>query len=146
MGFENPPLDIVPSVIDMDEPAGQGDVTGGGLVNPNPEIGAEIVKFVFEISKKTFPIASTLILAVVESTAGTTTSSVPSFAVLASNTVGKVSPPSVDKDIFTGGRLVLFTDHVTVWVEFPGQFTFVFGCVTAKGPAVLVIVRVISAN
>ncbi len=41
----------------------------------------KIVKFVFDISKKTFPTASTFILAVAVPIPGSTTDSDPSFAV-----------------------------------------------------------------
>ena len=80
---------------------------------------AVIVKFVFEISKNIFPTASTFILAVVVGVFGMVSASVPSFAVLAARTVGKVCPPSVDKDIFTlaqltGEAVVLATDQVIV--------------------------------
>ena len=51
---------------------------------------AVIVKLVLEISKKILPTASILILAVVVGVFGITKASVPSFGVLAANTVGKV--------------------------------------------------------
>ena len=90
IGLLNPPKVVVPNVIDIVGPAGQGDVAGGGLVNPNPNGGAEIWKFEFEISKKIFPTASILILAVVVILFGTTMLSVPSFGVLAAITIGNV--------------------------------------------------------
>ena len=81
--------------------------------------GPVMVKLVLEISKKTLPTASTLILAVVVAPAGMVTDSVPSLGVLANRTVGKVCPPSVDIEILTfaqltGGSVVLFTFQVTV--------------------------------
>ena len=85
--------------------------------NVKSEIGAAIVKLVLEISKKTLPTASTLILAVVEVPTGIINISLPSLGVLAIKTVGNVSPPLVDKETFTfaqltGAAVVLFTDHV----------------------------------
>jgi hypothetical protein len=82
------------------------------------------VKFVFETSKKMFPSASTLTRAVVVSAAGSVTSSVPSFAVLAASTSGYVRPPSEESEILTfavetGGRSVFAVFHVTVCCE-PG--------------------------
>src|SRR5437868_3791667 len=78
---------------------------------------AVIEKFVFDISKKILPTASTLILAVVVGVFGMVSTSVPSFGVLADSTVGNVCPPSVESDIFTfaqliGERFVLFTLQV----------------------------------
>lgn len=83
-----------------------------------------MVKLVFEISKKILPTASTFILAVVVGVFGITNASVPSFGVLAANTVGKVCPPSVLKEIFTlaqltGEAVVLATAQVMVCVEPP---------------------------
>jgi hypothetical protein len=110
-----------------------------------------MVKLVFEISKKILPTASTFIRAVVVAVLGMVSTSVPSFGVLDVNTVGKVWPPSVDKDIFTfaqlmGERLVLFTLHVMVCADPPVHDTAVFGAVTAKGPAVPFTVTTMSAN
>ena len=81
--------------------------------------GPVMVKLVLDMSKNTLPTASTLILAVVDAPTGMVTASDPSFAVLANKTAGKVCPPSVDNEILTfaqltGGRVVLFTSHVTV--------------------------------
>lgn len=110
-----------------------------------------IVKLLFEISKKIFPTASTFILAVVVGVFGITNVSVPSLGVLAINTVGKVWPPSVDKEIFTlaqltGAAVVLATLHVIAWDEFPAHETAVFGDVTANGPEVLETVTTMSVN
>jgi hypothetical protein len=85
---------------------------------------AVIVKFVLEISKKILLTASTFILAVVDGVFGITNVSVPSFGVLAINTVGNVCPPSVLNDIFTlaqltGEAVVLFTLHVMACDELP---------------------------
>ena len=96
-------------------------------VNPvaSPQATAPlIVKFVLEMSKNIFPTASILRRAVVVGTAGITSASVPSLAVLSERTIGKVSPPSVLRVIFTlaqliGARLVLFTLQVMVCVEPP---------------------------
>jgi hypothetical protein len=107
-----------------------------GVPQDDPDV---IVKFVLEISKKIFPTASTFIRAVVVGVFGITNASVPSFAVLADNTVGNVCPPSVDKEIFTlaqltGVAVVLATAQVIVCVEPPTYDTAVLGAVTAKGP------------
>ena len=86
-----------------------------GVPQLDPDV---MVKFVFEISKKIFPTASTLIRAVVLGVLGIVTTCDPSLGVLAINVV-KVFPPSVDNDIFTlaqltGAAVVLLTDQVTV--------------------------------
>ena len=112
---------------------------------------AVMVKLVLEISKKIFPTDSTFILAVVVGVFGMAKVSVPSFGVLAANTVGKVCPPSVDKDIFTlaqltGKAVVLATFHVTVCEEEPGHERFVLGCVIMNGPEVLLTVTTMSVN
>ena len=91
-----------------------------------------IVKSALEMSKKIFPTASTFILAVVVGTFGMVNNSDPSLGVLAISTVGKVCPPSVDRDIFTlaqltGAAVVLATDQVMVCEEDPIQETFVLG-------------------
>ena len=103
------------------------------------------------MSKKILPTASILILAVVVAPTGIVKFSVPSLGVLAARTVGKVVPPSVDKDIltlaqFTGAPVVFATSHVMVWVEPPAHETFVLGDVILNGPAVLVTVTLISWN
>ena len=91
-----------------------------GFVWTVAEIPLElIVKFVSEISKKIFPTASTLTRANVVETLGKTTDSLPSLAVLAASTVGKVVPPSVESDILTfatliGAPVVAATFHITV--------------------------------
>src|SRR5690349_24271590 len=100
-----------------------------------------MVKLAFEISKKIFPTASTFILAVVVGVFGIVSTSLPSFGVLAASTVGKVCPPSVDKDIFTfaqltGEAVVFATAHVIVCEEPPAHDTVVLGEVTEKGPEV----------
>jgi hypothetical protein len=78
-----------------------------------------MVKFVSEISKNTFPTASTFTRAVVVDTLGMSTASLPSLTVLAAKTVGKVVPPSVESDIFTfaalmGAPAVPATFHIIV--------------------------------
>src|SRR5215471_433859 len=110
-----------------------------------------IVKFEFEISKKTFRIASIFIRALVEGTFGTEITSLPSFAVLAANTIGKVFPPFVDSDIFTfaqftGEDAVFATFQVTVWAVLPVHVTAVLGEVTRNGPAEDVTLRTIESE
>ena len=112
---------------------------------------AVMVKLVLEISKKILPTASTFILAVVVGVFGITNASEPSFAVLATNTVGNVCPPSVLNEIFTlaqltGAAVVLATDQVIVCVELPAHDTAVLGDVTANGPEVLLTVTTISVK
>jgi hypothetical protein len=112
---------------------------------------AVMVKLVFEISKKILPTASIFILAVVEGVFGITNVSVPSFGVLAAKTVGKVCPPSVDKEIFTlaqltGAAVVLATAQVMVCEDPPTHETAVLGALTANGPEVALTVTVISVN
>src|ERR1051325_10583202 len=90
------------------------------------------------MSKNTLPMASTLMRACVVSEPGRVTTAEPLLGVLASSTVGNVTPRSVEREILTfaqltGAALVLATSHVTVWV--PNQATFVLGLVTRKGPA-----------
>ena len=102
---------------------------------------AVIVKLLLEISKKILPTASTFILAVVVGVLGIINVSVPSLGVLEANTVGKVCPPSVDKEIFTlaqltGEAVVLFTLQVMACDELPAHETAVLGDVTANGPEV----------
>lgn len=118
------------------------------LAQAEPEV---IVKLVLEISKKIFPTASTFILAVVDGVFGITKVSVPSFGVLAINTVGNVWPPSVLNEIFTlaqltGAAVVLFTLHVMACDELPAHETAVFGELTANGPDVLLTETTISVN
>ena len=113
--------------------------------------GVDIVKLVFEISKKIFPTASTFIRLVVPCTEGTVTTCEPSLGVADAKTVGNVFPPSVDNKMFTELQFtepafVPFTDHVTVAVLPAFQVTFVFGAVTWNGPAVLVTVTTTSVN
>jgi hypothetical protein len=99
-------------------------VAVGVLVGVGVGPPAVIVKLVSEMSKKIFPTASTLILAVEVVTLGMVTFSVPSLAVDARSTTGKVLPPSVDNDTLTfaaltGAAVVFATLHVTVCEEFP---------------------------
>ena len=110
-----------------------------------------IVKLAFEISKKMLPTASIFIRAVVVAVLGIVSTSEPSFGVLAANTVGKVCPPSVDKEILTlaqliGAAVVLATAQVIVCEAPPAHDTAVFGAVTEKGPAVPLTVTTISVN
>ena len=125
---------------EADKPAGAPQATAPPMV-----------KLVLEISKNILPTDSILILAVVVGVAGIVIASLPSFAVLATNTVGNVKPPSVDKEIFTlaqltGAAVVLATDQVMVCVELPAQVTLLLGEVTAKGPEVLLTVTTTSVN
>jgi hypothetical protein len=74
---------------------------------------------------------------------GIVTDSDPSLGVLAARIVGKVKPPSVDREIvtfavLTGAAVVPATLQVTSWVDVPTQVRAVFGCVTANGPAEVV--------
>lgn len=92
-----------------------------------------------------------MIRAVVVGVFGIVTVWLPSFAVLAKSTVGKVLPPSVEREILTFGLLngalaVLPAFHVTVWVELPAHETAVFGAVTLKAPPVLFTVTTMSSN
>ena len=109
------------------------------------------VKFVFEMSKKMLPTASTFILAVEVVPTGIVTACDPSLGVVAAKTIGNVCPPSVDIDILTlaqltGAAVVFATFHVTVCDEPPAHETFVLGDVTVKGPEVLLTVTIISSN
>jgi hypothetical protein len=118
-GTTYPPTEVVPRVTSAVVTALHAMVVAAGEVKSNPNVGIVIVKLVLEISKKIFPIDCTFILAVAEGVFGITTASVPSFGVLATRTVGKVKPPSVDNNIFTseqltGAPVVPFTDQVTV--------------------------------
>src|ERR1043166_1260487 len=113
-------------------------------------LAACIVKFTFDISKKIFPTASTFTLAVVVGEFGTVMFSDPSLGVLANNTVGKVFPPSVERDIFTlaqltGAFVVLATFHVTACVAPVFQVTAVLGTVTTNGPEELLVVTTMSS-
>ena len=119
IGVENPPVAVVAKLAATVAGDGQAAVAVAPAVKANPFAGIVIVKLVFEISKKILPIDSTLTLAVVEGVAGIVTASLPSLAVLATNTVGKVNPPSVESKILTlaqltGAAVVLFTSHVMV--------------------------------
>lgn len=104
-------------------------------------IGASvmILKFVFEISKKMFPTASTFIRAVVVSMSGIRTDSAPSLGVLAARMVGKVLPPSVEREILTfaaltGAAVVPLTFQVTLKLVSLWTLMLVLGAVTANGP------------
>src|SRR4030095_5540144 len=97
------------------------------------------MKLVSEMSKKMLPTASTLTRAVVDGRLGTVIVSVPSFAVLASRTVGKEFPQARERKILTlaqltGAAVVLATFHVTVCDEPVVHTMPVFGCVTLNGP------------
>ena len=128
------------------------DVVIAEVVKPValPQVAAApMVKFVLLISKKILPTASILILAVVVGVDGITRFSVPSFGVLAANTVGNVCPPSVLKEIFTlaqfiGVPVVPATAHVIVCVEPPAKDTDVFGAVTENGPVAAFTVTTMS--
>src|SRR4051794_16324272 len=100
---------------------------------------AVMVKLALPMSKKIFPIASTLIRAVVVAVLGMVIASVPSLAVLAARTIGNVCPPSVESEIFTlatliGTALLPPRLHVTVCTDPPLYDTAVLGEVTANGP------------
>ena len=121
---ENPPMMEVPRVKFAEFAVPHVTLAGVVALNEKSAVACVILKFALDISKKIFPIASTFILAVVVTTAGITTDSVPSLSVLSSNTVGKVRPPSVDIDIFTllvlnGEAFVLATFQVAVAEEPP---------------------------
>ena len=151
IGVEYPKNEIAPRVITDVEGPLQVTLFATGESKSKSGSVPEIVKLVFEISKKIFPTASTFILAVVEGVLGMVTVSEPSFAVLAINTIGKVNPPSVDRDIFTlaqltGAIVVLATSHVIVCVVVAGQETFVLGEVTWNGPEAALTVTTISVN
>ena len=150
-GTTYPPVEVVPKVTVADVGALHAMVVAAGVVKSKLAAGIARVKLVLEISKKIFPTDMILILAVVDGVLGIVTTSVPSFGVLATRTVGKVNPPSVDNRIFTlaqftGAAVVLATAHVTVCDEPPSHETFVFGIVTWKGPEVLVTVTAISVK
>ncbi len=92
-----------------------------GVGVPPPAV---IVKLTSETSKKIFPAPCTLIRAVVVGVLGMVTVSVPSLAVDAARTVGKVLPPSVESEIttlaaLTGAAVVFATFQVIVCEEFP---------------------------
>ena len=94
-------------------------------------------------------IASILRRAVVEGMFGIFKSSVPSFGVLALITVGKVKPPSTDKDIFTlatlkGATFVPALFQVIVWVELPTNDSPPFGLVTVKAVVPTTFTRKVS--
>ena len=117
-GTTYPPTDVVPKVTAALLAALQAMVVAAGELNKNVLGGTAIVKLVLEMSKNIFPTDSTLILARVVGVFGMVTNSVPSLAVLAANTVGKVRPPSTDNKILTlaqltGAAVVPLTDQVT---------------------------------
>src|SRR4051794_21211571 len=117
-------------------------VVTGGVVS------AAIAKSLLLTSKNTLPIASTLIRPRVVGVFGIVTESEPSFAVLASSTVGNVWPPSVDRLIFTFAVLMPFasvpaTFQVTVvgWAP-PTELGFE---VTRNGPVPAASVSTVSS-
>ena len=117
---------------------------------PQP-LPAVMVKLVLEISKKILSAASTFILAVVVAVLGIFSTSDPSLGVDAANTVEKVWPPSVDKEIFTlaqftGVAEVPATAHVMVCDELPAHDTAVLGADTANGPEAELTVTTMSLN
>ena len=119
-----------------------------GALQPVPAV---IVKFVFDMSKKILSAASTFILAVVVAVFGMVSTSDPSLGVVAANTVGKVCPPSVDKEIFTSAQLtgvavVLATAQVMFCDELPAHERAVLGDETAKGPDAELTVTTMSLN
>lgn len=80
------------------------------------------------------------------------TDSLPSFAVLASSSIGNESPPSVDSvmrtfAVDTGEAVVFATFQVTV-VAVPAaiETLVVFGAVTANGPAPFATVTTVVAS
>ena len=118
IGVTKPPV-LVVAILTAADVAPQPKVVGVDGTKLNSANGATTLKLVLEISKKILPTASILIRAVVLKPTGIVTACVPSFGVVASNTVGKVKPPSVEKEIFTlaqliGAALVLFTSQVIV--------------------------------
>jgi hypothetical protein len=144
MGVENPLLEIVPNVIAEEAGPGQLRITPEGLSKSKLGAGGTIVKSASEISKKIFPMASIFILAFVVRFAGTVRTSDPSFGVLAANTIGKVFPPSVDKDILTskvliGDDEVPATFHRTVCEVPVVQISPPLGEVTTKGPVPAIV-------
>ena len=75
----------------------------------------------------------------------------PSFGVLASNSVGNVMPPSVDKvmrtsAVPTGATLVLATSQITVVAAPAARVIAVFGAVITNGPASLSTVMAVEAS
>ena len=124
------------------------DVSPAGALQPLPAV---MVKLVLEISKKILPTASTFILAVVVAVLGMVSTSDPSLGADAANTVEKVWPPSVDKEIFTlaqltGMAVVLATDQVMVCDDPPVHDTAVLGADTANGPDAELTVITMSLN
>src|SRR6476620_7728964 len=96
-------------------------------------------KFTSEISKKIFPTASTFTRAMSVGVLGIVIVSDPSLGVLGFRTVGKVLPPSVEREIFTlaaltGAPAVPATSHRTVKLLFTCTLKLTFGEVTANGP------------
>src|SRR4051794_26486599 len=96
-------------------------------------------KLASEMSKKTLPTASILILALLFGRFGNARLSEPSFGVDAASTVGNVCPPSEDSEIFTfaaliGAPEVPATSQVMFWLLPAGYVTAVSGEVTRNGP------------
>src|SRR5688572_2221577 len=111
----------------------------GAIPLPAGQLSAGVtVELPSEISKKMFPTASTLMRAEeLERPLGIVTPADPLLGTLAASTVGKLIPPSVDREIFTlaaftGAPFVPLTFQVTVW--FPLNVPPPFGDVTVKGP------------
>ncbi len=126
----------VPLGVGVGVAGGVGEETGVGVGDATV---VERAKFESEISKKTFPTASTFMRAEAVVRLGRVTGSLPSFAVDAARTVGKVAPPSVESEILTfavltGAAEVLATSQATVMVD-PGKWLDPpFGEVILKGP------------
>ena len=106
IGLVCPPKYVAVNVAVIVAGVGHADTMGPGLLNEKPAGGVAMVKLLLEISKKIFPIDSIFTRAVVVRLFGMVTDSVPSFGVLAASTIGKVSPPSVDRLIFTLAQLI----------------------------------------
>ena len=100
--------------------AGEGEGDGGTVaVGVGLGCPVTIAKSTSEMSKKIFPIASIFTRAVWVGVLGIRMLSDPSLGVLAERTVGKVVPPSVEREIltfaaFTGAPFVPATFQVTV--------------------------------
>src|SRR3954462_12976533 len=107
-----------------------------------------MVIFASEMSKKIFPTDITSILAFVVFTFGIVTWAEPVLGVVASNTVGKLSPPFVDSRIFTlaqftGAPLLRATFQVIVLLLPALIVTGLLPNVTLNGPDVLSTVTTI---
>lgn len=118
-GVVYPKMEVTPRVMAAEFCVAHVIDAAAGLSNAKLGTAGTKAKFTFEISKNIFPTASTLMRAVLVVTAGMVTTSVPSLGVLAANTVGKVRPPSVEREIFTlaqltGARSEPLTNQVMV--------------------------------